>query len=172
MKKIASVMAVFLGCVLVVSAGENLLKNGDFKLLKGANAQSWSNTGKVSAVFAAEGGPGNAAFVKFDGTGATEPKYEISVRQNLTGVIEAGKKYRVSVMVKGTDFKSKSYGILIISEGWKKSAGLRLFKVTPEWALVSGEFIAPAAEKIHQMVIYAVNSTGILEVADVKLEAL
>ena len=165
MKKIiATVLTVLCAAALFA---DNLVKNGDFKTIVKGKGSFWAVTGGCKVAFSAEGAP-EGGLVRIDAT--SDAKGDFSLRQNMTGALRPNIPCKVSAMVRGTNFKANSYGLIFINEGWSKSAGIRKFPVTGEWTKIEAVVTIPDYKKEATLVLYANGAFGVLEVADVKVE--
>lgn len=157
--------------VAAVKPGENILINGTFESEGRAWPPFWDKGGS-NASCNPTGGPGKTGAVVF------------SNREGLTGIsstcrqhdqrIVAGEKYKMSAYVKALGFKSAHCGIIVHDNGWYKEYGLRsLPENTDGWQYLEQTFeLKESKNDVYGVAIFAINYTGEVQFAQVKLEAI
>ncbi len=165
-------MLLAAGAVIGAFAGENLVQNGDFKLVKGRRAEGWANVGNLEIGFLTKGGATpESGWAKLTAPAANAEPLTGSIRQKLAGRVEAGRQYRISAAFKGDGFKADDYGILVINKGWKGNVGVRRFQMKDgEWIVRTKVVSIPADWTEPQLVIFVYKPQGSMSVSDVKIE--
>ena len=166
MKSFVSI-ALVLFCGTAVFA-DNLVKNGNFKTVVDGKAAPWTVSGSVDVSFSAAGAP-EGGLVRISVPADAEKK-SVAVCQNMTGVLRPGTRYKVSAKVRGTDFKAAQCSLLFINEGWTKSSGISKFSISGEWKTVEANVKTPDFKKSVSFIIFVKDASGVLEVADIKVE--
>ena len=157
--------------VLGVSlSAENLLVNGDFKQQKNSLPAAWSVVGKIDVTSKISGGvTPESGVVCFS---VSPGKNNGSLRQNVRQKVQVGKKYRLSVAMKGENFKAADWGFLLINRNWKGNVGMRRFALKDSWRKMSKVVTVPAEWTDVTAVLFAAQLEGKLMVSDVKIEAV
>ncbi|MBR4221375.1 MAG: hypothetical protein IKR81_09480 [Victivallales bacterium] len=161
-------MALAVACTICLAA-ENLVFNGDFKMVRGDQPLGWITN--PHAEFVLEGGPKNKPYVRLKPSGLL--RYENKFRQyNLTMV--PGSKYRLSAWVRTKGFKSTHYGIVLTNMGWFKAEGLSGFPENSDWTFYKTDFVCPESTSVeaYGFVCFACDQQGVMEFTDIRMEAL
>lgn len=97
---------------------------------------------------------------------------ETSFRQ-LELQLVPGETYKISALVRTHNFTSGNYGIAVINRGWLNEKGIKDLPKDMDWTPMSSTFkLMPSSNGKYSFVVFAVASTGTLEVTDMKLEAI
>ena len=154
-----------------VVAGENLLINGTFDAEQVDFPEFWSASSSKDVVFLRTGGPeGKKAAVVLKNDGV-EP-HEASARQQGLVLVEGG-TYKLSAYVKTKGFKSRNAGLIVHNSGWFNDVGLKALPADSDWTFLEKTFtLFPSKGKEYGLAMFAVDLTGELAFADVKLEAI
>lgn len=154
-----------------VVAGENLLINGTFDAEQVDFPEFWTPSSSKSVIYLRTGGPeGKKAAVSLKTDGAVPG--EASVRQQGLTLV-AGGTYRLSAYIKTKGFKSRNAGVIVHNSGWVSDVGLKALPSDSEWTFRETTFtLFPSKDKEYGLAMFAVNMTGEVCFADVKLEAV
>lgn len=155
-----------------VKPGENILLNGRFETDQPELPLFWTcQSGRRFVSWTPSGGPGGLPSVKFANP-AGNATGEVSFRQYGLGLAPDG-IYRISARVRTKDFKSRSLGAVVVNQGWFDSVGVGKIQENQDWTLLSREVkMMPSNDGTYSAVIYAIDFTGEMEVADFRLEAV
>ncbi|MBP5639695.1 MAG: hypothetical protein J6X55_09470 [Victivallales bacterium] len=165
-----------------VKPGENILFNGAMhgnsnNPMTGEPSHapdSWMPMSAIDGVrFITEGGVATGkGFVRFTPADPSQLGLEVTIKQAGIKLV-TGEKYRISALVRTKDFESPHCGIVVYDRGWFHETGIQKFPKNQDWTRMSIDvsMISPN-EGLHTFAIYACNFKGILDVTDVKLEAL
>ncbi|MBR5024375.1 MAG: carbohydrate binding domain-containing protein, partial [Victivallales bacterium] len=172
MKKLllCSLCLLGLAAFAQVKPGENLLVNGKFEADQEDFPPFWANQAGRYLSYNTSGGPNGIPSIKMT---SPEPSNTESTFRQYDLELVAGETYRVSAWVRTKNFQSKHYGITVCNNGWFSEQGIKEFKPTQDWTLMTNEFKAEKSSNgKHMMIFFAVNFQGEVEIADVKLEAI
>ena len=153
-----------------VKPGDNLLVNGKFDADQEDFPPFWANQASRYLSYNPSGGPNGLPSVKL---ASAEPSNTESTFRQYDLELVPGETYRVSAWVRTKDFKSRHYGFTVCNNGWFSEQGIKEFKPTQDWTLMTNEFKAEKSNNgKYMMIFFAVNFQGEAEIADVKLEAV
>ena len=172
MKKLLLYSLCLLGLAVFaqVKPGENLLVNGKFEADQEDFPPFWANQAGRYLSYNTSGGPNGIPSIKMT---SPEPSNTESTFRQYDLELVSGETYRVSAWVRTKNFQSKHYGITVCNNGWFSEQGIKEFKPTQDWTLMTNEFKAEKSSNgKHMMIFFAVNFQGEVEIADVKLEAI
>ena len=169
--KLFALLACFYTTIgLMAQEGKNLILNGDFSELIDERPNFWSSSPEPFSYFRTEGGPHGMNYLTMCETDNNEG-YENKVRvQNLTLV--PGENYKLSAMVRTTNFTAKRGDILVIDYGWYHEAGFQNFpQNTDGWQKYEKIIKAPESSDTtkYGLVILTINQKGTIDVADIQL---
>lgn len=154
-----------------VTEGENLLINGSFDAEQVDFPEFWSASSSKNVFYRRVGGPEGkkpAIVLKGDGTKLGS----VSARQEGM-ILVAGETYRLSAYVKTQGFESRYAGLVVHNSGWTSAVGITKFPADSEWTFLEKTFtLMPSKNKEYGVAMFAVNLTGELHFADIKLEAV
>jgi len=154
-----------------VAEGENLLINGAFEAEQGDFPEFWSRSSPKNVFYDRTGGPeGKTASIalKSDGT----PSGTLSARQQGMTLV-AGEPYRLSAYIKTKGFRSNYAGLIVHNSGWHSATGVTKLPADSEWTFYERTFtLMPSKDNQYGLAMFAVNPTGEIHFADVKLEAI
>ncbi|MDD4872746.1 MAG: hypothetical protein PHR77_19510, partial [Kiritimatiellae bacterium] len=154
-----------------VSEGENLLMNGTFDAEQVDFPEFWNPSSTKNVVYHRAGGPGGkkaSIVLKNDGI----LPGSVSARQGGLTLV-AGETYKLSAYVKTKGFNSRNGGLIIHNSGWFNDTGLKNFPADSEWTFMEKTFtLFPSKDKSYGLAMFAVDLTGEIHFADVKLEAM
>lgn len=154
----------------VVKPGENLLLNGELEADQVDFPPCWAIDDSAGVSYKVNGGPKN------DGCFILESKDSRSracLRQQGF-VLAPGETYKISAMIRTTNFKCAHNGIRIHNFGWTKDAGvMNMPENTNGWQKVEKTFVLfPSTNDYYGFGIFAMKYTGKLELAEIKFEAI
>jgi len=154
-----------------VAAGENLLINGTFDAEQVDFPEFWSPSSAKTVSFLRTGGPeGKKAAIVLRGDGSASG--DASARQQGLTLV-AGGTYKLSAFVKTKGFKSRNAGLILHNSGWINDVGLKALPADSEWTLREKTFtLFPSKNKEYGVALFAVDLTGEISFADVRLEAV
>ena len=172
MKKLLFYSLCLLGMTAIaqVKPGDNLLVNGKFDADQEDFPPFWANQASRYLSYNPSGGPNGLPSVKL---ASAEPSNTESTFRQYDLELVPGETYRISAWVRTKDFKSRHYGFTVCNNGWFSEQGIKEFKPTQDWTLMTNEFKAEKSNNgKYMMIFFAVNFQGEAEIADVKLEAV
>ena len=151
-----------------VERGENLLVNGTFEADQVEVPPYWGAFPRARFKAFSSGGPKGTPFVRL-----VEGKGDASYRQGWLYLSTNG-HYRLTAKVRTNGFVAKSKGIGIIDDNWNRSD---LCHDIPSdthgaWKEVRYELKPMKSKGGYRFVIYAHDSKGAFDIADVKFEAV
>lgn len=172
-------LIVFLGvatlsfpAMAAVSEGENLLVNGSFDAEQVAFPEFWTPSSSTKGVvYQRTGGPeGRKPAIVLQGVGDTTG--QVSVRQQGLTLV-AGETYKLSVYIKTKGFRSRNAGVIIHNAGWTSETGFKNLPADSDWTFREQTFtLFPSRDKEYGVAMFAIDLTGELCFADLKLEAI
>ena len=156
--------------VAAVKPGENILVNGRFEADQTDLPLNWVvKTGTKEPEWMPSGGPGGRPAMRFASKG--EP-FTADYRQNGLNLTTNG-TYRLSFLARTENFSCEKAGVVIINDGWSKSDGIREFPANSGWTRYEATLKGlPSRDRMCQCALFAVKSTGTLDIADARLEAI
>ena len=149
--------------------GNNLILNGDFSELIDGRPNFWSSSPEPFSYFRTQGGPNGLNYLSM--CEADNEGYENKVRVNSLTLVP-GESYRLSAMVRTTNFTASRGDILVIDNGWYRETGFQNFpKNTDGWQKYEKVIKAPESSDTtkYDLVILTINQKGAMDVTDVKL---
>jgi len=155
-----------------VTEGENLLVNGSFEAEQVAFPEFWTPSSSTKGVvYQRTGGPaGRKPAIVLHGDG--DATAHVSVRQQGLTLV-AGETYKLSVYIKTKGFKSRNAGLIIHNAGWTSETGFKNLPADSDWTFREKTFtLFPSRDKEYGVALFAIDLTGELCFADVKLEAI
>ena len=154
-----------------VAAGENLLINGTFDAEQVEFPEFWSPSSAKTVSFLRTGGPeGKKAAIVLKGDGSLTG--DASARQQGLTLV-AGGTYTLSAFIRTRGFKSRNAGLIVHNGGWINDVGLKELPADSEWTFRKKTFtLFPSNNKEYGVALFAVDLTGEIAFADVKLEAV
>ena len=167
-----SLAIVFLLCCVDASSADdgNLLIDGSFDTDPVDFPEFWSRSSVANIVYDRVGGPEGRASVGLRGDGTATGT--VSVRQHDLTLV-AGEPYKLSAYVRTKGFKSRSAGLIVHNAGWVSANGLRNFPADSDWTFMEKTFtLFPSKNDQYGVAMYAIDVTGEIHFADVKLEAI
>ena len=155
-----------------VKQGENLVLNGGLEADQAELPPFWSANRKEIVSWKPSGGPAGRPYIKL--ASESTVKGEVTFRQYGLRLAEGG-RYRISAYVRTKGFACDRCGIVLVNNWWKKSAGAG--KVPSDtagaWIKLENEFTCfPSDNGGYSVVIYATGMKGVLDIADVRLDAV
>ncbi|OGV71799.1 MAG: hypothetical protein A3K19_08530 [Lentisphaerae bacterium RIFOXYB12_FULL_65_16] len=154
-----------------VGEGENLLVNGAFDAEQVEFPEFWEPSSAKTVSYYRTGGPeGKKASIVLhdDGTGPGE----VNARQHGL-VLVAGETYKLSAWIKTKGFKSRHAGLVVHNSGWVDDVGFKDLPADSEWTFMEKTFpLFASSDKEYGLAMFAVDLTGELHFADLKLEAI
>ncbi len=155
-----------------VTEGENLLINGSFDAEQVAFPEFWTPSSSTKGVvYQRTGGPAGrkpAIVLRGDGGAARQ----VSVRQQGM-VLVAGETYKLSAYIKTKGFKSRNAGLIIHNGGWTSETGFKNLPADSDWTFREKTFtLFPSRDKEYGAAMFALELTGELWFADLKIEAV
>lgn len=170
----AWIWAVLVGVVtptIAAAQGENLLINGRFDAEQVAFPEFWTPSSSTQGVaYQRAGGPERRMpAVVLQGDGETR---QLSLRQQgLT--LAAGETYKLSAYLRTKGFKSRNAGLIVHNAGWTAETGIKNLPADSDWTYREKTFtLFPSRDKEYGVALFALEMTGELALADVKLEAV
>lgn len=166
------VATVSLPALAAVSEGENLVVNGRFDAEQVVFPEFWTPSSSTKGVvYQRSGGPeGRKPAVALQGDGGATR--QVSVRQQGL-VLVAGETYKLSAYVKTKGFKSRNAGLILHNAGWTSETGIKNLPADSDWTFREKTFtLFPSRDKEYGVAMFAIDLTGELSFADVKLEAV
>jgi len=167
------VSAVMIAATIVsgaVKPGQNILLNGAFEAEQLDFPMFWQKGGQQTD-FDPTGGPGNTGAIVFGKQSGTE-KIRGMCRQYDPQLV-AGETYKISAYVKTIGFKSDHCGIIVLNAGWIKENGIQSFPETTDgWKYMEETFKLHESNRGYDVAIFAINYSGEIQFAQVKLEAI
>lgn len=154
-----------------VKPGQSILINGAFEAEQLDFPMFWQKGGRQTG-FNPTGGPGNTGAVVFSNLDGTEG-VNGSCRQHDQQIL-AGETYKISAYVKTQSFKSRHCGVIVHNNGWHKENGIKTFpENTDGWQRMEQTFqLHESKGDVYGVAIFAINYTGEIQFAQVKLEAI
>ena len=154
-----------------VAVGENLIINGTFDAEQVDFPEFWNPSSSKDVFFLRTGGPeGKKAAIVLRGDGSASS--DASARQQGLMLV-AGGTYRLSAYIKTKGFKSRNGGLILHNNGWIKDVGLKALPADSDWTFLERTFtLFPSQDREYGVAFFAVDLTGEIAVADVKLEAV
>jgi hypothetical protein len=165
-------VAILTPCVrAAVAEGENLLINGSFDAEQVAFPEFWSPSSSRNVSYQRVGGPeGKKASIVLHSEGTT-PGEANARQQGMTLV--AGETYKLSAYIKTKGLKSRHAGLVVHNNGWINDVGFKDLPADSEWTFMEKTFtLFPSGDKEYGLAMFAVDMTGELHFADLKLEAI
>ncbi len=171
---IAAILAVGSVCA-AVQPGENFLVNGRFESEQSNVPPCWQAMSDAAFHCSPTDGPDGMPCVRIDFDAV---KRSVSMRQ--TGYhLATGGCYRLSAFVRTKGLKAKpgKCGIAVPNHGWSENA-LSLGELPQDthgqWKRIERECALkiPSSDGSYFVAIYGVGANGVLEVADLRLEAV
>lgn len=155
----------------VVAEGENLLINGSFDTEQADLPEFWSPSSARQVACLRAGGPeGRKAAIVLHADG-TAPG-TVSMRQQGL-VLVAGETYKLSAWIKTKGFSSRHAGLVIHNSGWVKDIGFKDLPADSDWTFLEKTFaLFESKGKEYGIAMFAVDPTGEIHFADLKLEAI
>jgi hypothetical protein len=150
---------------------ENLLIDGRFDADQVDFPEFWSRSSATDVVFDRVGGPeGRTASIGLRGEGAVSGT--VSVRQQDLTLVP-GETYKLSGYIRTKGFRSRSAGLIVHNAGWLSASGLTNPPADSAWTFLEKTFtLFPSQNDRYGVALYAVEPSGEIHFADVKLEAL
>ena len=163
------VICLMLSVTIISLLAENLIFNGDLHELLDDAPLAWVSN--PYADFHATGGPQNKPFVRLNQS--KQKTYENKFRQHNLTLVE-GSRYSLSAWIRTKGFHSHHHGVVITNYGWFAEEGLKNFPADSDWTFYKTTFTCPASKSVngYGFVCFACDQTGIMDVADIQLEAL
>jgi hypothetical protein len=154
-----------------VAEGENLLINGGFDAEEANFPEFWSPSSTRDVICCRNGGPeGNKASIVLKSDGSTPGT--LSARQQGMTLV-AGETYKLSGYIKTKGFQSRYAGLVVHNSGWTSAVGITNLPADLEWAFHEKTFtLIPSDNQQYGLAMFAVNPTGEIHFADLKLEAI
>jgi len=155
---------------LNTAGADNLLVDGRFEASRDGFLEFWSVSSAKNVRYDPVGGPeGEKPSMGLRGDGAT---CTVTVRQHDLTLVP-GETYKLSGYVRTKDFQCRGGGAIVINAGWRASAGLQNFPANSDWTFMEKTFtLFPSEDEQYGVVLYAINPTGEIHFAELKLEAL
>ena len=148
---------------------ESLNTNGTLDADQSEFPSFWANSG--GAEFIRGGGPDGKNALRFD----TRKYKQAAVRQDRAMILNAGKRYRVSMMVKAVNFKARRMSYTIFTDSWSKEGGVVRVPANCDWTRVEAIVIAPKCKVNYGSGLAMrtdANSSGYIDIADLRIEPL
>jgi hypothetical protein len=155
-----------------VVEGENLLVNGSFDAEQVAFPEFWSPSSSIKGVaYLRTGGPaGKKPAVALQGDGSKSGT--VSIRQQGMTLV-AGETYKLSGYIRTKSFKCRNGGMIIHNGGWFNEAGMKNLPADSDWKFYEKTFkLFPSRDKEYGLALFAIDLTGEIAFADLKLEAI
>ncbi len=154
-----------------VAEGENLLINGGFDAEQLDFPEFWSPSPAKYVSYHRTGGPeGKKASVVLRSDG-TVPGTVSLRQQGLTLV--PGETYKLSAYIKTKGFRSRYGGLIVHNSGWLAADGFTGLPADSPWTFREKTFtLMPSKNNEYGLAMFAVDPTGEIHFADVKLEAV
>ncbi|NLC79721.1 MAG: hypothetical protein GX748_00900, partial [Lentisphaerae bacterium] len=154
-----------------VAEGENLLINGTFEAEQVEFPEFWTPSSVKQVRFLRTGGPeGKKAAVVLAGEAGGGDT--LSVRQQGLRLVPGG-TYRLSASIRTKGFKSRRAGLIVHNSGWHREAGINRLPADSEWTRHQVDFtLFPSDNNEYGVAFFALDLSGELALADVRLEAL
>lgn len=154
-----------------VKLGENILLNGRLETDQTEMPLYWTVGGPSGCVaLEPSAGPGGVPCVTFRNT--QRKKGEFTLRQYGLTLATNG-LYRISAQIRTKNFASSHCGATVLDTGWYHEFGPRSFKANQDWTRVEKTFRpSKSSDGRYSVAVFAINFTGELSVADLRLEAL
>ena len=147
---------------------ESLNTNGQLDADQSEFPSFWATGGGVE--FLRGGGPDGKNALRFD----TKVKSAF-IRQDRSMILNAGKRYRVSMMVKAVNFKARRMSYTIFADSWGKECGVVRVPSNCDWTLVEAIVIAPKCKANYGSGVAMradAKSSGYIDIADLRVEPL
>ena len=157
---------------LIAQDGQNLILNGNFSELKDGKPDYWTSSPEPFSVFHKGGGPNGMNYLSMCDTGTNG--YENKVRVKFLTLVP-GESYRLSAMIRTTNFTAKRGDLLVIDFGWFHEIGFHNFpKNTDGWQKYEKVIKAPISSDTtkYDLVILTIDQKGTLDITDLKLVPL
>ncbi len=153
-----------------VAEGENLLVNGTFRAGRLDFPEFWSPSSAESVIYRPKGGPdGKKPSIVLTGDGALSGT--VSARQQGMTLV-SGERYKLSAHIKTKGLKSRYAGLVIHNSGWVKAEGFTNLPSDSDWTFYEKSFaLMPSKNSEYGVAMFAVELTGEIHFADLKLEA-
>ncbi len=148
---------------------ESLNTNGALDADQSEFPAYWATDG--GAEFLRGGGPNGKNALRFD----TVKVKKAAVRQDRAMILNAGKRYRVSMMVKAVNFKARRMSYTIFADSWAKEAGVVRVPQNCDWTLVEAIVFAPKCKANYGSGLAMradARSSGYIDIADLRIEPL
>jgi hypothetical protein len=154
-----------------VAEGENLLINGSLEAEQADFPEFWSPSSDRDVIYCRNGGPdGKKASIALKSDGAA-PRTLSARQQGMTLV--AGETYKLSGYIQTKGFKSRYGGIVVHNSGWTSAVGIHDLPADSPWTFREKTFtLMPSKNKEYGLALFAVDPTGEIQFADLKLEAV
>jgi hypothetical protein len=154
-----------------VAEGENLLINGAFDAEQVDFPECWSASSTKNVIYLRAGGPEGkrvAIVLQSDGTAVGT----VSARQQGMKLV-AGETYKLSAFIKTKGLKSRNGGLVVHNNGWVNGVGFTALPADSEWTFMEKTFkLFPSSNKEYGIAMFAVDLTGEIHFAALKLEAI
>ena len=174
MKKLLSLSLLFVSLLALaeVRPGENIVQNGRFELNQSTIPMSWITGTDSAGILKASNNAGPEGLPAICYINNTDAKRFFTIRQFGLNLKE-GETYRISARVRTKNLKNSKAGIVIANVGWLLDAGIKNLPANCDWTLFQEDVVAmPAKDGKYFVAVFAVNFTGELSVADLRLEAI
>ena len=148
---------------------ESLNTNGALDADQSEFPSYWATDG--GAEFLRGGGPGGKNALRFD----VAKVKSAAVRQDRAMMLKAGKRYRVSMMVKAENFKAKRMSYTIFADSWGKEGGVVKVPSDCGWTRVEAIVFAPPCKTNYGSGLAMrtdAHSSGRIDIADLRVEPL
>jgi len=155
-----------------VGEGENLLVNGRFDAEQVAFPEFWTPSSSTrGVVYQRTGGPeGRKPAIVL--RGGEDSAGQLNARQQGLTLVP-GETYRLSASIKTRGFKSRYAGLVLHNSGWTASAGFQNLPADSDWTFREKTFtLFPSRDNEYGVALFAIDLTGEIGFADVKLEAV
>lgn len=168
---VLGVLALATAANAAVKEGENLLLNGSFEAQQASFPEFWNPSSARQVEYRPTGGPGGeSAAVVLLGDGNT-PGTASARQQGLTLV--EGESYKLTARIKTRGFKSRNAGLVLHNAGWTTATGFTNLPADSDWTLLEKTFkLFPSKGKEYGVAMFAIDLTGEIHFADLKLEAV
>jgi len=147
---------------------ESLNTNGSLDADQSEFPSFWATGGGVE--FLRGGGPNGKNALRFD----TKVKSAF-IRQDRSMILNAGKRYRVSMMVKAVNFKARRMSYTLFTDSWGKEGGVVRVPSNCDWTRVEAIVFAPPCKVNYGSGVAMrtdANSSGYIDIADLRIEPL
>ncbi len=175
MKKLTVLLAAMMLSISAMAKmrpGDNIVQNGRFELNQTERPMCWIGGTDLDGVLTATqaGGPDGMPALLFKND--TAAKRSFTYRQFGLN-LKAGETYRISARVRTKAFKYGRFGIIVANLNWAKDDGIKSVQADCEWTLLQKDItLMDSANGKYFVAMFAIDFTGELDVADLKLEAI